>query len=1342
MAGFLRRKTKQSDVAKQPASISAPAPPPPPVATPLFARFASSSSNLSNGEQSGGTRAVSSPMNMSNHARRESTKGSSYRGGNGASSVSIASGRSQTATTSQRLPPSSFYTEERPSISRLSLEKPLPAPASPMLPTSPTEPSRRFVARGPPPVTQLKQPLRSRTSFDKPLPVPGEQAHQQPRPAPTNGRNLSLQTNFQPTPQASGRRSPAYHTNLLDDEFGDLTPQATTPRASIYRAVGNAGGFGANAGSAQDRLSVNGFDIPPEFALYQQVGALSSSPPDSGRVAAAVKPPSSGGRSTTAEKKASSSSTPQHLKAVGNPIPAHLQSTQPPPAPSSSGMGNSNSVLANSLYHSSIAPLPSRAFTDPSFVQAPQKPTDAKPKSSTRRVGYSTPSPPPPPGASPPVIQSSPYVLDNFPRPTPTRNVLPAPSQGPSPPVMPRGPRIFAAMAAADDAVPEQNADMEHRQQQAQAFSNRNGPSYPQAPQHDHAASLPSPPPSMSLSSSNGYHQPQVPLSPPMQTSFPHNSAMYQQEASPSSPSSFHTALHEPSGPDTMRTPRMNASRPLPTAPSTRPSSSPSKSVHRQSMSHQVSTPPHTPPRSGSGGRKLSKARHPPTDMSMLLSNGSTTSIISVESLHSSNHGHRTLAKVPPTPPPHEYEPPMQVDEETRSNAGIPLDDDPFAKVEGVKMLSPLGPGGAGGADPVPMVSALPAVLSPVAAAAAAKEGSIRKLKTKASKGDLSVVAPLAAAVEPAAEKSADAASASVVGDAAGEVTPAPKKKVKETPEEKEARRKERRERRAREKEAKALAKLAAAAGIASPTLEASGDQGIEPIVGEELEALNLEKAQETSFPLNRFVSNPQLLTHLLSYLSFYDWCILSSVTREVRVTLVQSPHLREEVLERYLKTVGYARWAWEDREPLSLSLQDLADYMRGVSTPSHEYARVAKMYVHSLSVHPNIRDPSLEHTVRSLTASTRAYTRVVLRLRAQAEKEAAMSSANPATRSGSTPPSASIRNGVANGFVNGFVPPSRPASRSTSRAPSPTMSTFSHSHSNGHAANGMQLNNSSQTNLGFRSPLFRLRRAPLLRVFIPSPEGDWLSDRSVLECEAECKRAGVLHLMRMGDVVWDIAVGDEGNVGRLVYDGKYLIDLDYTFNPIGDLPKYIPTLAFPPSYFHRVIRTGAVTSNPVVHVDISPWGEEIAANLQLLQDRVKTETPQGAYHNVVRWVHRSSFVIRPPARVMQRGPSVNGRFAGQQPHTPRIPIPETENLFIDAGWYGTIVVETEGTNEALADLQDRCGPRAFPPRPRPMSPAQLKAQSEIRKVFRILREKSRPGEIWIKAVGVKERIL
>jgi hypothetical protein len=194
--------------------------------------------------------------------------------------------------------------------------------------------------------------------------------------------------------------------------------------------------------------------------------------------------------------------------------------------------------------------------------------------------------------------------------------------------------------------------------------------------------------------------------------------------------------------------------------------------------------------------------------------------------------------------------------------------------------------------------------------------------------------------------------------------------------------------------------------------------------------------------------------------------------------------------------------------------------------------------------------------------------------------------------------------------------------------------------------------------------------------------------------------------------------------------------DLDYTYSAVGDLPKYLPTLAFPPSYFHRVIRSGSSSGNPVVRMDISPWGDQVAANLQLLQDRVKTETydalskfadleltsvlrPQGAYHNVVRWIHRSSFVIRPPA--------INGVGYGtrSRPGPPKIPITDSPGMYVDSGWYGTLVVETEGTNESLADLQNRCGPGVFPPRANGMSDSVRRDQDKDSKlVFRILRER------------------
>lgn len=187
---------------------------------------------------------------------------------------------------------------------------------------------------------------------------------------------------------------------------------------------------------------------------------------------------------------------------------------------------------------------------------------------------------------------------------------------------------------------------------------------------------------------------------------------------------------------------------------------------------------------------------------------------------------------------------------------------------------------------------------------------------------------------------------------------------------------------------------------------------------------------------------------------------------------------------------------------------------MRGVSTPTHEYARVAGLYVHSLSVHPNLRDETLNDMVNYMGASCRAYTRVVLRIRAQAEKEASM-----------------VR--TKGNFRTTYSPPSRTSS--------PTMSSFSHSN-NSHISGGHVPSSPNSAVNALSSPLFRLSRAPLLRVFVPSPDGDWLSDKSVLACEAECRGAGVTPLMRIGDVVWDVAVGDEGNVGRLVWDGSYLI--------------------------------------------------------------------------------------------------------------------------------------------------------------------------------------------------------
>ncbi|KAF8577831.1 hypothetical protein K439DRAFT_1363739 [Ramaria rubella] len=395
-----------------------------------------------------------------------------------------------------------------------------------------------------------------------------------------------------------------------------------------------------------------------------------------------------------------------------------------------------------------------------------------------------------------------------------------------------------------------------------------------------------------------------------------------------------------------------------------------------------------------------------------------------------------------------------------------------------------------------------------------------------------------------------------------------------------------------------------------------------------------------------------------------------------------------------------------------------------------HEYASLAEAHIaqQGSSGVPSSR------VLRALAASCRSFTRLVLRLRAQAEADAAARAAHATAGTGAGAGASPVSPTSPVSPIYPIAPPTPTHSRHASlqsaapsseshasypqhqNAPgphSPRTPQQAHAHGHGHAAHAAAAPHTRR----FSSPLFRPQHAPVLRLFVPSPNGAWLSDESVLECEKELKRAGVLHLMRAGDVVWDAAVMDEMNAGRLLWDGNYLIDLDYNYSPIGELPRYLHSLAFPPSYFHKVIRA---TGNPLCQIDITPWGTEIANGVRLLQDRVVTESAQGSQHAVLRWVHRSQFQIR----------------AGQ-------PIPDTEGLVVDAKWAGTIVIETEGTNEGLADLLGRCGEQ--------VSAAALHAsgglsaklgKGEAGRVFRLLRARSRPGEIWLRCVSEKERVL
>ncbi|KAG8924173.1 hypothetical protein FRC02_010612 [Tulasnella sp. 418] len=98
-------------------------------------------------------------------------------------------------------------------------------------------------------------------------------------------------------------------------------------------------------------------------------------------------------------------------------------------------------------------------------------------------------------------------------------------------------------------------------------------------------------------------------------------------------------------------------------------------------------------------------------------------------------------------------------------------------------------------------------------------------------------------------------------------------------------------------------------------------------------------------------------------------------------------------------------------------------------------------------------------------------------------------------------------------------------------------------------------------------------------------------------------------------------------------------------------------------------------------------------------------------------------------------------------PFAPPAVLPDgtRQPVLIDPGWVGNLVIEAEGTNEGLADLQARCGDAVmlFPAKTiwKGEGPRPMQGRGIGRSPFRLLRGQSRPGEIWLRCIREKERI-
>lgn len=79
---------------------------------------------------------------------------------------------------------------------------------------------------------------------------------------------------------------------------------------------------------------------------------------------------------------------------------------------------------------------------------------------------------------------------------------------------------------------------------------------------------------------------------------------------------------------------------------------------------------------------------------------------------------------------------------------------------------------------------------------------------------------------------------------------------------------------------------------------------------------------EPTFYPLERHLTSAALLTSLLPFLTFRDWCMLTEVNDAMRRAIEHKRELRETVLEHFLGIVGYVKWRWARKESILLTFR------------------------------------------------------------------------------------------------------------------------------------------------------------------------------------------------------------------------------------------------------------------------------------------------------------------------------------------------------------------------------------------------------------------------------------
>jgi hypothetical protein len=507
--------------------------------------------------------------------------------------------------------------------------------------------------------------------------------------------------------------------------------------------------------------------------------------------------------------------------------------------------------------------------------------------------------------------------------------------------------------------------------------------------------------------------------------------------------------------------------------------------------------------------------------------------------------------------------------------------------------------------------------------------------------------------------------------------------------------------------------------------------------------------------------TTPDVLERIVSHLDCADIKALRQTCSEVRIAL-DTDASREVILRRFLYPVGYQTWqdiktthtrtssdvsaassassapppkppSLPERDPLPITFQDVEGFLLA-SEVFPEYAHVAADWLGS----PHEMDARVPRLAR---ATTRAYSRVLTRLRLQPSYKVpspppsqapASSAGSVRSLSGSSSPTpGKAPTGLASSplmNLNMFSP-----TLSANGRTSPAATTSAHQHALGLSGTPMV------------SP-WKPGRVAVHRVWVPCRDRVWLSDEEIARCERELFLASVWPLLKRGDIIRNTAMVDEGNVGKLIFDGRFLRDLSFAYDPIGHIPSWLNLFLYPPAYYHNVIRSS--TPSPILYLDIMPWREQIISSLRLVQDQVETTAPSGARYRIAKWLYRTMANVKASQIISEEGFQC-----------------------VDEGWEGKLIFETEGTSEHANDLVVRCaGPLATPQAKAKIlaavlgqgvdagGPAKTRDSAlallrnpavkdregrtvQVQYPFAVLRDRSKPGLIWLRPVQERERI-